>query len=187
MNLRRPGVSLLVLLCGTATSSPARAQDLEPGSRIRVLTRADRVPGELVGALTDSLLIRPDGHFVSRAVCVCDVSSLEIARGGRPLWLPFGLVGAAAGALLAEPVADSGLVEESFLLTGLVVMATLAAAPVSPWVARDDEDAQARLIGAVIGAGVGAALGLRVGRERWEPVTDWRAIVPSRPQGGPAR
>jgi hypothetical protein len=187
MITRRKVLALTMLLACAASPSHALGQQAEIGSRVRVLFGEGTLRGQLAAVAADSLLIRPDGYRVVRAVCACDVTLLEVSEGRQNLWLPFGLVGAAAGAIAARPLVDSGLIDDpGFLLTGLAIAAAIVLLPAYPLIDDYfDEDNIVPITGAVVGAGIGIAIGLHSAGDRWRVVTG-RAPASTTPWNLPA-
>lgn len=146
----------------------AHAQQVDVGSRIRLVTGTEQLQGQLAAMVGDSLLVRQDGHYVVRAVCICDLLSFQVSAGKPRLWIAFGAVGAVVGAVAAEPIVESGLIDDpGFVLSGLLVTAAIVLYPLYAFVS---EDQAVEFAGGVAGAALGVGIGLMAASDRWRAV-----------------
>lgn len=173
---RRVG-TVMVILAAVIAPRSATGQSAAVGDRVRLRTATEELQGELSATVPDSLLVRPEGYRVVRAVCLCDLVSLEVSRGRSLAWLPLGIAGAALGAVAAGPLVDSGLLDDpGYLLTGLALTAAFILLPLYPFV---DEANVTPMVGAVVGGAIGVGIGLYAAPDRWQAVTGAVPAVPA--------
>lgn len=166
--LRRSLRAVIVTLTFASASSGLAAQQLAPGTRVRVKSSDLVAPviGNYQGMQRDTLLVFEEGEAGQRwAFSSATVNRLEVSdgmkSGNRGPMTRWALIGAGLGAA-----------------TGLVAAAILEGSSDSEY-----SEALSAVVGAAIGAGAGAAYGYRVREERWTsvPIPRRVGLVPSRP------
>ena len=157
----------LVVLSLVLSSAPAGAQQLAPGTRVRVKSSSLVTPviGAFQGVRRDTLVIMEEGMsaqqwtFASAAVDRLEVSA-GMRRGNRGPTTRWALLGAGIGAV-----------------TGVVAAAALEGTGDSEY-----NNVLSAVVGAAVGAGAGAAWGWRIEQEQWRSVPLPRSVgvTPSR-------
>jgi hypothetical protein len=160
------GAALAALLVAVP-STTARAQNLAPGTRVRVKSSQVVAPivGSYQGMRRDTVVVIEDGAgaqvwaFTSSAVDRLEVST-GMKGGNRGPTTRWALIGAGAGAV-----------------AGWLTAAILESASSSQY-----NDALSAAVGAGLGAGLGAAYGYRKLDEHWAtiPVPRRVGLVPTR-------
>lgn len=165
--LRRSLRAAIVALTLATLSSGLAAQQLTPGTRVRVKSSELVAPiiGSYQGMQRDTLVVIEDGEAAQRwAFMSATVNRLEVSdgmkAGNRKPMARWALIGAGLGAA-----------------TGLLAALALESSTDSEY-----SEVLSAGVGAAIGAGAGAAYGYRMVEERWRsvPIPRRVGLVPSR-------
>ncbi len=165
--MRRSVLWLLGALTLFSADLSAQAEQISPGTRVRISTPA-HTEAKLVGAVVsfdlDSLVLCRTTEEVVRIHSI-SLNTLEISRGrNKVLW---GLGGAGVGLILGVAVGAAsgfGSSEPETLTVGEFVS--------GDWLlGRMERAANRMVVGALVGGRIGAVTGIVVAPERWRRVT----------------